>query len=370
MKQNLPVLDIYFLEPYDTGSHARWMREFAANSRHQITILGLEGQFWQWRLLGGAITLAERYKEINCKPDLIIASDMLDLSTFVALAKPECPLAVYFHENQLLYPRGPRQKLQTHYAFINYSSALIADAVLFNSHFHRDAFLDELPRLLKHFPDHQNLETVERIAEKSLVLPVGVDLTRFDTYALKVKQTEEKPLVIWNHRWDFDKNPDLFVAVVTSLYEDSKPFRLAITGEQFVREPPAFHILRKTFGADAIQLGYVQSFADYAHLLWEADIVVSTAIQEFFGISIVEAVYCQCWPVLPQRMNYPHLIPTNYHKEVLYPSDKQLHHYLAKALQRGRQAPPPDLRKAMQVYDWARLISQYDDTLVIIAEGR
>src|SRR5690554_4698442 len=154
---------ILLVEPYDTGSHAVWMRGYQAHSAHQVELLTLEGQFWQWRMLGGAATLAERCLALPHTPDLILASDMLDLAAFLALTRTRTanvPTAVYFHENQISYPPGPRQKAQQHYAFINYSSALAADAVFFNSAFHRDAFLRELPRLLKHFPDHNLLHTV------------------------------------------------------------------------------------------------------------------------------------------------------------------------------------------------------------------
>ena len=94
----------------------------------------------------------------------------------------ECPVAMYFHENQLSYPPGPRQKHDLGLSFINYASALAADAVFFNSAYHQSAFLDELPRLLKHYPDYNELHTVGLIHDKARVLPLGLDLRRLDAY--------------------------------------------------------------------------------------------------------------------------------------------------------------------------------------------
>src|SRR5512145_270643 len=97
---------ILLIEPYDTGSHGVWMRGYQAHSAHDVRILSLPGQFWQWRMLGGAVTLAEQYLALDVAPDLIVASDMLDLTTFLALTRPvtaHTRTAVYFHENQLTY---------------------------------------------------------------------------------------------------------------------------------------------------------------------------------------------------------------------------------------------------------------------------
>ena len=44
-------------------------------------------------------------------------------------------------------------------------------------------------------------------------------------------------------------------------------------------------------------------------MLWDSDVVVSTAIQEFFGIAVMEAAYCGARPLLPRRLVYPELYP-------------------------------------------------------------
>jgi glycosyltransferase involved in cell wall biosynthesis len=352
---------LLLLEPYDTGSHGVWMRGYQAHSAHEVRILSLPGQFWQWRMLGGAVTLAEAFLKLGEAPDLIVASDMLDLTTFLALTRPnDARTAVYFHENQLTYPAGPRQKLQEHYAFINYTSALAADTVFFNSAYHRDAFFDELPRLLKHFPDHTNLHTIERLRAKSDVLPVGLDLRRYDSYRPESPRDPARPpLIVWNHRWEYDKNPRQFFAALYQLADAGVRFEVALVGENVRQQPEEFEAARERLGSRVVQYGYVETFADYARLLWDAHLVISTSNQDFFGISVVEAIYCGCWPVLPERLNYPALVPQAWHPQTLYRD-------LAALVRRARarlddpQPAPPALRAHVAAFDWGTLAPVYD----------
>ncbi len=132
---------ILLVEPYYTGSHAVWAEGYAQYSQHHIDILSLPGRFWKWRMHGGAVTLAQKFLASDLNHDFILATDMLDLTTFLALTRTKTahvPTAIYFHENQLTYPWSPddrdvAQKRDKHYGFINYTSALAADAVFFNS---------------------------------------------------------------------------------------------------------------------------------------------------------------------------------------------------------------------------------------------
>src|SRR5690242_21930973 len=101
---------ISLIEPYFTGSHAAWAREYASHSRHRVELLTLPGRNWKWRMHGGAVTLASRFLAAPHSPDLILATDMLDLTSFLALTREKsarCPCALYFHENQLTYPWSP-----------------------------------------------------------------------------------------------------------------------------------------------------------------------------------------------------------------------------------------------------------------------
>ena len=109
---------------------------------------------------GGALTLARMYLEKNCRPELILASDMFDLSTFLALTRKDTasiPAVLYFHENQLSYPLSPNEKnkalkKEKHYGFINFASAMAAERCFFNSAYHRKNFITEVEVLLRDSP--------------------------------------------------------------------------------------------------------------------------------------------------------------------------------------------------------------------------
>jgi len=315
-------------------------------------------------MLGGAVSLARQFAAQQWQPDLILASDMLDLTTFLALARLwQTPSAVYFHENQLSYPLNPRQKPDKERAFINYTSALAADVVFFNSRFHLDSFFTELPRLLKHYPDHNELATLPELHAKSHVLPVGVDLRRLDAHRTP-RDPHAAPLILWNHRWEPDKNPALFVAALRRLVADGVDFRVAILGENIHHQPTIFDAVRAELGERVVQFGYVAGFAEYARLLWSADVVVSTAKHEFFGISVVEALYCGCAALLPKRLSYPELIPVDLWGGVLYRHDRDFYPALRAILS---QRPPSALATHVARYDWGRLAPLYDALFLALA---
>ena len=77
-------MKILLIEPYYTGSHREWAEGYKKYSGHEIKIISMKGQFWKWRMHGGAVTLANQFEQLGWIPDYILASDMLDLSTFLS----------------------------------------------------------------------------------------------------------------------------------------------------------------------------------------------------------------------------------------------------------------------------------------------
>jgi glycosyltransferase involved in cell wall biosynthesis len=373
---------ILIVEPYFTGSHASWAESYKSNSHHDVEILKLGGVYWKWRMHGGAVTLARRFMESRFAPHLILATDMLDLTTFQALTRSKTastPMAVYFHENQLTYPWSPTdrdvvQKRDQHYGFINYASAMAADAVYFNSKYHLESFFTGLERLLKHFPDHNELGSIDSLRSRSAVLNLGVDLRRFDSYAGGASlgdagkaDSSGGPLIVWNHRWEYDKNPDAFFRALRAAADGGRPFRVAVLGEKFNQVPVVFFKSQIALADRVVQFGYVEDFETYAHWLHSGDIVPVTSNQDFFGASVVEAVYCGCRPLLPQRLAYPELIPEKHRPAVFYNGDSELVERLDDMLREPVEPIDEDLRTAMLRFDWRTMAPQYDsifETLV------
>ena len=365
-------MHILLLEPYLTGSHRAWAEGYAAHSRHQVYILSLPGRWWKWRMHGGAVTLARFFSARGSQPapDLILATDMLDLTTFLALTRAQTANAAavyYFHENQLTYPPPPGEKRALQYGFNNKAAALAADAAYINSRFHLEAFFGELPRLLKHFPDYNELETIDALRRKSDVLPLGLWLRHFDAHQPDAPR-QGPPLIVWNHRWEYDKQPAVFFEALYQLADEGVAFEVAICGENFRQQPEEFERARARLGARVVQFGYVERFADYARLLWEADVQVSTAVQDFFGISTCEAIYCGCAPLLPRRLNYPALIAPPYQDDYLY-GEGELVDKL-RAMLTTRHKPPRTLRWYVSGFDWSEMAARYDDVFEAAVRSR
>jgi glycosyltransferase involved in cell wall biosynthesis len=370
-------MKILVVEPYLAGSHSAWAREYAAASSHEVGILGLPGRHWKWRMHGGAVTLARRFVEEAHAPDLILATDMLDLSTFLALtrrAAPGVPAAVYFHENQLSYPwssqdADPGLGRDAHYGFINYASALASDAVLFNSDYHRSSFLEALPGFLEGFPDNNERGGVDTIAAKSSVLPLGVDLARLDRHRTG-REEGAPPLILWNHRWEYDKNPGGFIRALFALAGEGLAFEVALLGESFGRYPPVFDEARERLGERIVRFGYVEDFAEYASWLWRADILPVTSDHDFFGASAVQAIYCGCRPLLPRRLAFPEHIPEGLQGECLYDDFDDLVGRLRALLREPRTPAPAGLRAHVARYDWGGQVVRYDALLAGIRAGQ
>jgi glycosyltransferase involved in cell wall biosynthesis len=400
-------MNIWLVEPYYDGSHRAWADGYRVHSRHDVHLLTLPGRFWKWRMEGGAITLARQARALAQQPDLLLASDMLNLPVFLALygrlpgfpatsgtsptsgggshaaglpsssgggshaAAPglaHIPIALYFHENQLTYPVPPGEKRDLHFGFINVASALCADVLLFNSAHHRAEFLDELPRLLKHFPEYNELWIVEALRARSQVLPLGLDLARLDAHRPD-QPAAGQPLILWNHRWEYDKDPETFFRAIYALTAESLDFGLILLGESFRNSPGEFLEARRRLGERVVHFGYAQDAALYARLLWQADLVVSTARHDFFGAAVVEACYCGCFPVLPHRLSYPELIPAGQAAACLYDDFDGLLARLRQALLHIHDTRAFSLHEHMAQFDWQHLAPRYDDLLEDVAFG-
>ena len=179
--------------------------------------------------------------------------------------------------------------------------------------------------------------------------------------------------MLWNQRWEHDKNPEAFFRLMNRLDDAGVPFRLILAGETFEEQPPAFEQAFGRYAERILHYGYADDFADYSRLLHRADIVVSTARHEFFGIAMLEAIYCGCHPLLPNRLTYPELIPERLHHPllhapVLYGDDEERFEILGRLL-RGEDQPLPRsvLREIPAHLAWPEQARRYDALFEAVA---
>ena len=297
------------LEPFYGGSHRAFLDGWIAHSRHDWTVLGLPAYKWKWRMRHSAVTLADQASEqmaAGGRWKLLFCSDMLNLAEFLGLAPNglrEAPVVAYFHENQLTYPDSGRTERDYHFAFTNITTALAASSAWFNSAFHRDAFLEAAAGFLRRMPDHRLDGAIDKIREKTLVHYPGVE-----SFPMRPRRKAGPLRILWSARWEADKNPETFFEALGILQARGVDFRLSVIGEQFSRCPTIFAEARHRFERRIDRWGYQESREEYVTTLLEADVVVSTARQEFFGIGIVEAMAAGAYPLLPARLAYPEVV--------------------------------------------------------------
>ncbi len=383
-------MKILGLEPYYGGSHRAFLDGWISRSRHDWTLLTLPATKWKWRMRHAPYTLGREVAARMGAPssggspggqgepmgapgrvpwDLIVASDMLNLAEFRGLA-PEpvrrLPALLYFHENQITFPVEYEQERDHHFGFSNMNAALSAERVWFNSSFHRDSFLSGLRLLLRRMPDHHSPEAPEAIRGNSRIRPPG-----FDPFPPRGPRPAGPLRILWAARWENDKRPDLFFEALSLLAARSVAFRLSVIGGGNASPvAPAFEEARPRLADRILHWGYLESREEYRKVLMEADVIVSTADHEFFGISAVEAIAAGAYPLFPDRLAYPEILEEageQGRRLFLYDGrPSELARRLAELSDRLDrddlwQGDPGRALRAVTRFRWDRLVPAWDD---------
>jgi glycosyltransferase involved in cell wall biosynthesis len=299
---------ILLLSAYHADSHQYWCEGLiTAFPSVDWTLLTLPPRYFSWRIRGNSLTWALSEGAILAVDyDLVIATSMVDLAGLRGLVPSlgQVPTLVYFHENQFAYPRSDHQHPSIEPQMVNLYSALCGDRVVFNSHYNLDSFLGGVNDLLRRLPDGVPGGVVERLAARAQVIPVPLDDT---CYRRSEAGGPNEPLsLVWNHRWEYDKGPDRLLAALRQVPDDV-PLLVHVVGQQFRREPEVMGEL-KAFLQQRGSLGcwgYVDSHAQYQALLQRSHGVLSTALHDFQGVAVLEAVAAGCVPLVPSRLVYP-----------------------------------------------------------------
>ncbi len=249
--------------------------------------------------------------------DAVVCTDMLDLATLKGLYPNLPPVVLYFHENQFEYPNRHAKRSDLHFPFTNLTSALCADEVWFNSAFNLTSMLDGITATLKLLPDYPPTWSVEAIGSKSLVQSPGIEIGgEVDSQRILSRASADPIKIVWAARWEHDKGPDLLLEVLNELKTQSVNFSISIVGQQYHRKPEAFEQIKDMHSDQIADWGFVPR-TTYDQLLSKADVFLSTANHEFFGLSFVESISHGCCPVVPNAMAYPGLMQPIFEAETL-----------------------------------------------------
>ena len=314
-------MNVLILNPYHTGSHAHWAEGL---QQHLSQIDGitaelwtLPGRNWKWRMHGAGGEFAHRTAASKAMPDIIITTDMLDVASFKGLlTAPWRPIPVvqYFHENQLSFPWSPgdtekARGLNHTYEFINIQSCTAADWIWFNSSYHKKIFIEEATSFMKRMPDYKDGYSIQAITKKSSVLPVGINTPEFTN--LK-RPLSTPPTILWNHRWAYDKGPEKFFESLDILGHGGHEFQLIMCGRKYEVVPTVFQTILDQFSNRILHYGYATTREKYIQLLHASDFIIHDPLQEYFGVSVAEAMSFGVIPLLNADQAYPSWFPEGF----------------------------------------------------------
>ncbi|XP_037345169.2 glycosyltransferase-like domain-containing protein 1 [Pungitius pungitius] len=394
---------VLLVEPFYGGSHKQLI-DLLQQNISGCSVFTLPAKKWHWRARTAALHFSQTLP--TCPSHRVLfSSSVLNLCELVALRPDLAHLkkVLYFHENQLVYPVRKDQERDFQYGYNQVLSCLVSDVVVFNSVFNMDSFLSSISSFMKKIPDHRPKDLDQLIRPKCLVLYYPIqfpDVSRPKVEYKVVSSPEEmpdeaqigsgefpslgnqqedphesrtdqrpvskrdpgdqmKPLhIVWPHRWEHDKNPELFFSTLMKLKEKEVDFNLSVLGENFSEVPGIFSEARLRLDPHILNWGFLPRGA-YLEVLLQADVVVSTASHEFFGVAMLEAVHCGCYPLCPKALVYPEIFPAEY----LYSTPEQLF----KQLQRLCRRPDIVRRHVVKVdtssYSWTSLKGHYEALL-------
>jgi len=313
---------VLILEPYYGGSHKLFLNGLQKTVEAEYTLLTLPARKWKMRMQLSALWFVQELKKIPEEKrifDTVLCSTFVDVavlrSLLVSVAgwNRDVRIVTYFHENQFVYPGQTADPTIRQFTAINFTTALASDSCAFNSSYNLESFLSAISSSLKKATDIKLPACVDGIREKSVVLNPGMDYSFIDQANTNSnKKNSGPPVIVWNHRWEHDKGPELFFDSLYYLQEKNVSFRLIVMGESFMKRPACFEDAVVRLEKEILHFGYVESLEEYAKLLYQGDVIISTAKHEFFGIAILEGVRAGCYPLLPADLSYPELYNKNY----------------------------------------------------------
>tara|TARA_B110000503_G_scaffold47873_1_gene77881 strand:+ start:5267 stop:6421 length:1155 start_codon:yes stop_codon:yes gene_type:complete len=330
---------ILLLSAYDAQSHKYWREGLVAQfPEHEWTPLVLPGRYFSWRIRGNSMqwALGER-ATLDLPYDLVIATSMVDLASLKGFVPnlANIPSILYFHENQFIYPSSQANK--NHHLdpkMVTLYAAIAADKLVFNSQFNQQSFIAGVKELLNQLPEKMPLDVAQLLHGKSSVLPVPLQSLNKVNSACNESNKSNDGLtswpkrehssslrLVWAARWEYDKGPQQLQAILRLLNKRHVNFKLCLLGQSFRQQPIEFEEIKTEFGSNLVQFGYATSRQQYLNWLAGGDMILSTALHEFQGLAVQEAVQLGCTPVLPNRLVYPQMFGLDY----VYESSPQAH---------------------------------------------
>lgn len=332
-------MNILLLEPYYGGSHKYFIDQLSSHLEsegHNVTLISLAPRHWRSRLQLGHLSLIQKLKEsmkeVEPRFDLILLNSLMDCATFKSLLPPSfshTPLWIYFHENQMGYPLdkdSPTFKrdedIQKHIIpSFHLNQVLCGDKLIFNSNFTRENTFNCLSDFINSRSENTSFLNLDRLKENSLVIPVGTSPSPLKQQTAWVSRPKR---ILWNHRWEYDKGPQEFFSLFEVLIREDPTLSLSLLGENNRDKSGIFSLFKSRYHNNIHHFGFIESKDQYWKELDLCRVLPVTSIHDFLGLSLLEAIEAGVIPLLPDRLVYPELIPSELHSKLIYQEFEEL----------------------------------------------
>lgn len=380
-------MNICLIEGYASGSHLYFAECLKEELKRQyswdLSIVSTPGRHWRTRLQKGHGLLVEKLKEKLAtkeipSPELFIVTSLTDTAAFRGLLPRELskvPIIQYMHENQMSYPLNPNnQGLETAKILqknvipgYHLNQLLGSDLMVFNSDFHRRDFFEHLDGFLSDHGEKELKKKVHSLKSQAKVLPIGLP---FPSRELTPFSKRPKRL-LWNHRWEYDKNPEFFSSQIQKLLKENGDWQLSLLGEnkEGHKSLVCFDELKAQFPDHITHFGHLKNRTEYYQAISECRLLPVTSHHDFLGLAIIEAMIFGVIPLLPKRLVYPELVPQELHHKLFYESEsnactKDFHQKCRALMVQGLDNQEESLLKShLSRFKWSALTPIWKDLI-------
>ena len=359
--ENSNKVKILYLEAFYSGSHKFFLDHLINLSKFDIDKLVIEEKTWRLNYEKSALFFFQNIKNIE-DYDLVISSSLVDISVLKGFYKNFPKVILYWHESQFEYPG----KKSGYLGLKDIHNFISSDLNIYNSNFHKNDFFKKAKKELKKFKLPSLGKVLEEKYSSSQIVYPGFDMQSVGSQDVGVGASPcacPVPTFLWNHRWSKDKDYFMFFSMMRYFKRRDYKFKINIFGESTLVGNKDFLDFKEQMGDYINKFGYLDSKEEYYKEVLSSDIVISTAIEENFGISMVESMYSGLTPVLPTRLSYPELIPEESHNQVLYKDYNDAIEKIKNILDNNAYL---NLSKYMEKYDIKKSIQGFDEIIQMI----
>ena len=206
----------------------------------------------------------------------------------------------------------------------------VCDGVFVGSQFFKDRLIEE--RIKPFAPKNEQMELSEKI------IVTGNPWNASEVLGMVNPLPKKENIVIFPHRWDFDKRPNIFLNL-TYYYKKRFPdwkFIVTTSRPHFRSTSPWLEELAlKAVEDGVIEIKDGLTKTEYYEWMAKAKIMVSTTVFESWGYITTEAITFGTYPLVPNNFSYQTIMS----KENLYSDYDELFDKLGKLMKEDNCTP-------------------------------